>query len=181
MANIDQGFLGTLGIAFVALMYRAIDEGEDSTLIVAEREGRIVGFISGATSMRTVYRGMLRHWLKLGWALMPSAFRPRRVWRILEIIRYSKSAGNPGIPDAELLSLALDQGYRGQQIAEKLFTQLCAFFSDRNISAFKIVVGAKLIAAHGFYRRMGAIATDDVEVHGGSRSTVYVHRPLPLT
>ena len=38
-ASIDQGFLATLGLPFLALMYRAIDEATDSVLMIEEKEG----------------------------------------------------------------------------------------------------------------------------------------------
>ena len=34
-ANIDQGFLSSLGVAFLSLMYRAIDEVDESILVVS--------------------------------------------------------------------------------------------------------------------------------------------------
>jgi ribosomal protein S18 acetylase RimI-like enzyme len=177
VANINQGFLGTLGLAFVSLMYQAIDEGENSVLIVAERSGQIVGFVSGAMGMRPVYKGMLRHWFRLGAALLPSSVRPRRVKRILEILRYSSNAKDSShLPKAELLSVAVDPRFRGQQIAELLFKQLCDFFQAGRVSEFKIVVGENLGPAHKFYRRMGATPVDDVEVHQGASSTVYVFK-----
>ena len=174
MANINRGFLATLGPAFIALMYQAIDEDERSVLIVAERGGRIVGFVAGAMGMGAIYRRMLRHWPQLFLALLPSAVRPRRLWRILEILRYSRCSGATQLPRAELLSIAVDPGYRDQKIAESLFRQLCAFFKAMEMSEFKIIVGAALAPAHKFYLRMGATPTSEVQVHQGTSSTVYV-------
>ena len=47
-ANIDQGFLATLGVPFLALMYRAIDEAADSVLLVEERDGRVIDLSADA-------------------------------------------------------------------------------------------------------------------------------------
>ncbi len=174
VANLDQGFLATLGVEFLALMYRAIDEGEDSVLLVAEQDGRIVGFVSGAMGMRAVYRRMLRRWPRLAWTLLPSAFRPKRVWRILEILRYGGGSEDPRLPRAELLSIAVDAHHRGRQHAELLYRRLSEHFRDRGIPAFRIVVGAALAPAHKFYGRMGARVVAQVEVHRGASSTVYV-------
>ena len=68
-ANIDQGFLATLGVPFLALMYRAIDEAADSVLFVEESGGRVLGFISGGTGMGSIYRTMLRKPVALGLSL----------------------------------------------------------------------------------------------------------------
>ena len=177
IANINQGFLSTLGVGFVSLMYRAIDEGDDSVLLVARVNGKVVGFVAGATGMRPIYKRMLGYWPQLFWALLPSLFSPRRVWRIIEILRYSRSSGGisgAALPAAELLSIAMAPQFRGQRHAETLYQELCEHFLSRGLPAFKIVVGSALAPAHRFYQRMGAVAAAEVEVHQGSASTVYV-------
>jgi len=174
IANINQGFLSSLGVGFLSLMYRAIDEGENSVLIIAEADGKIVGFATGGMGTGSIFRRMLRYWPQLCWALLPSAFSPRRVWRIVEILRYSGGAGDTALPVAELLSIAVDPAYRGQHRADVLYRELCEHFTKCGVPAFKIVVGAALAPAHKFYKRMGAQAAAEVAVHGGAVSTVYV-------
>ena len=178
IANINQGFLSTLGVGFISLMYRAIDEGDDSVLLVAQSDGKVIGFVAGATGMKPIYRRMLRYWPQSFWALLPSLFSPRRVWRIIEILRYSRGGGGSSngvaLPAAELLSIAVAPAFRGQHHAENLYQSLCEHFLQRKLPAFKIVVGSALAPAHKFYRRMGAQPAAEVEVHQGSASTVYV-------
>lgn len=180
IASINQGFLSTLGVGFVSLMYRAIDEGDDSVLLVARVNGQAVGFVAGATgSMRPIYKRMLRYWPQLFWALLPSIFLPSRVCRIIEILRYSRGSGGSSgkvLPAAELLSIAVAPAFRGQHHAENLYQELCEYFLGRDRHAFKIVVGSALAPAHKFYRRMGAQAAAEIEVHQGSVSTVYVQK-----
>jgi ribosomal protein S18 acetylase RimI-like enzyme len=180
IVNINQGFLSTLGVGFVSLMYRAIDEGDDSVLLLARVNGQVVGFVAGATGMRPIYKRMLRYWPQLFWALLPSLFSPRRVWRIIEILRYSRSSSGSGggsevvLPTAELLSIAVAPAFRGQGHAENLYQALGDHFLQQAVPAFKIVVGSALAPAHKFYRRMGGQPAAEVEVHQGSASTVYV-------
>lgn len=174
--NIDQGFLSTLGVAFVSLMYRAIDEGNDSVLFAAEEGGRVVGFVAGAAAMGTIYHRMMKRWPMLCVALLPALLSPRKLRRILEIMHYSKSKGgvSPDVPEVELLSIAVDPSYRGKGYSSHLYGELVNYFARRGIPGFKIIVGEKLGAAHKFYQRMGALAVMDIEVHGGEKSTVYV-------
>lgn len=181
IANINQGFLSTLGVGFISLMYRAIDEGDESVLLVTRVNGQVVGFVAGATGMRAIYKRMLRYWPQLFWALLPSMFSFRRVWRIIEILRYSRSSGGTkgiAMPAAELLSIAVAPSFRGQRHAENLYQELCQHFLIRGLPAFKIVVGSALAPAHKFYRRMGAQPAAEIEVHQGSASTVYVQKLL---
>lgn len=176
IANINQGFLSTLGIGFVALMYEAIDQGKNSVLLVSEVDSRVVGFVAGATGMGSIYLRMLRSWHRLLITLLPSLFSPRRVWRIIEILRYSGGAVDlKGLPAAELMSIAVDPVFRGKAHAEQLYQGIADHFRSEGISAFKIVVGAELAPAHRFYIRMGAELVTETEVHSGENSLVYVH------
>ncbi|MBK6332965.1 MAG: hypothetical protein IPF45_04830 [Thermomonas sp.] len=99
-ANIDQRFLATLGVPFLALMYRAIDEATDSVLLVEESDGRVLGFISGGTGMGSVYRRMLRKPVALGLSLLPSIVKPARIKRILDILRYGRNEPTAQLPRA---------------------------------------------------------------------------------
>ena len=179
--TIDQGFLSTLGPRFLSLLYQAIDECPDACLLLAREGDRVVGFVAGTLNMGQVYRQLLRHWLALGLSLAPSVLVPWRLWRILEILRYSRGGGGdatavPTLPAAELLSIAVDPAGRGRGIAEDLYTRLKLFFGTRGLGEFKIIVGASLLPAHRFYRRMGAVPVAEIEVHRGAASTVYVQR-----
>lgn len=181
-ANLDQGFLASLGHRFLALMYQAIDEAPDSVLIVARTDADgIVGFVAGGGGMGTVCRRMLRYWWRLGVSLVPVLMSPRKLRRIMEIFRYGSahpeavSAEPSHIPKAELLSIAVDTAYRGKGHAEQLYRDLQRHFRNRGEPGFRIVVGAALVTAHRFYQRMGARAVAQIEVHRGERSVLYVH------
>lgn len=177
MENINQGFLATLGERFLTQMYAAIDSGETSVLLVEEREGRVVGFVTGASGMGAIYKRMLRRPLSLGVAMLPVLFSVSRLKRIFEILRYSGGGGLPeGVPDAELLSIAVASHARGQQVADRLYQRLVEHFRGEGLEAFRIIVGSALEPAHRFYRRMGAEPIATVEVHKGESSVLYVHQ-----
>lgn len=174
-ASIDRGFLATLGIDFLAQMYAAIDVGPESVLLVEQRDGRVVGFVSGGLRMGPIYRRMMARPLALGCSLAGTLVRPRRVLRILDILRYGRrQTQDDGLPEAELLSLAVDPAYRGQQVSDRLYGRLVEHFRAKGVPAFKITVGAQLQPAHRFYRRMGAEPVAQTEVHAGESSMVYV-------
>lgn len=177
MRCLDQGFLATLGEGFLALMYESMDRADGVTLITEEREGRVVGFITGSSGMGPIYRRMLHSPFRLALALAPALVSPAKVRRILEILRYSGDADLPdGVPDAELLSLAVALEARGSGVADVLYGKLVEDFQTRGVDAFRIIVGEALAPAHRFYRRMGATVAGEVQVHEGERSKVYVHR-----
>lgn len=175
VASIDQGFLATLGVRFVSLLYESLDSSGQHVLLIEEREGQVAGFVTGGRGMGPIYKRMLRSPFRLGVSLLPSLVRPRRIARILEILRYGRSSDH-GLPEAELLSIAVDPSFRGQGVAELLYGRLVAYFRDDGVDAFRITVGEGLAPAHRFYQRMGAEPVSRIEVHQGETSVVYVHR-----
>lgn len=174
--SIDQGFLATLGVPFLSLLYRAIDTTSESVLITEESNGRVVGFVSGAIGMGPIYRQMFRHPVQLAASLAPSLLRPSRFWRILETFWYSKGNAKPAEwPDAELLSIAVEPEMRGTGLSERLYRRLEEHFMRQGTPAFRIIVGRALGPAHRYYQRMGAVPIGSIEVHAGEESIVYVH------
>lgn len=178
IACIDRGFLSTLGPGFLALMYQAIDETEGAVLLVeTDDTGRVTGFVTGGTGMGAIYRRMLRRWPRLIATLAPSLINPRKVKRILEILRHSRGGDAPaGLPDHELLSIAVSRDARRGGVAARLYRGLSDRFAAMGADGFRIVVGESLGPAHAFYRRMGAEPAAEISVHDGASSTVYVQR-----
>lgn len=131
--------------------------------------------------MGAVYRRMLRHWWRLGVALLPVLASPWKLRRIVEILHYGHSQSGVAmeipvtVPTTELFSIAVDTAHRGKGHAEELYRKLERHFRSRGEPGFRIVVGAALLPAHRFYQRMGAQAVAQVEVHRGEQSVVYVH------
>lgn len=174
---LDQGFLAKLGEGFLSLMYEAMDRADGVTLITEERGGQVVGFITGGISMGPIYKRMLRSPIRLGFALAPALIRPAKVRRIIEILRYSGDAALPdGVPEAELLSLAVAPEARGSGVADTLYRKLVEDFQARGVNAFRIIVGDGLVPAHRFYQRMGATVAGEVQVHEGELSKVYMQQ-----
>ena len=176
-ACLDQGFLSTLGPGVLTQLYRAIDESPASSLHVEERDGRVVGFVTGSRGMGPIFRQMLRHPFALAAALAPLLLRPRKILGILEVLRHGRGQ-NAGpqepLPEHELLSIAVAPEARGTGVAERLYNALVGHFRHRGVAAFRIVVGDALAPAHRFYRRMGAEPRSRTEVHAGQGSVVYV-------
>ena len=177
---IGQGFLATLGVPFLSLMYQAIDESDTAVLLTEQREGRIVGFVSGCVGMKAIYRRMIRSPFRLARALLPSLVRPACLAKVLDILRYDGGAASskPDWPRAELLSIAVAPEARGSGVAETLYRDLASHFFAVGEPAFRIVVGDALQPAHRFYQRMGAIPVGRIEVHPGEGSVLYVHNQV---
>lgn len=177
IAAIDQGFLPQLGERFLAHLYHAIDHSDASVLITRhDEQGRLAGFISGGGGMRPILRCMLRRWPLVLWSLVPALTSVRTVGGIVELARRSGSAPDGDYPANELFSIAVAPDARQSGHARWLYGRLEEHFRAQGVGAFRIVVGEQLVAAHHFYRRMGAEPVGTVEVHRGERSVVYLQR-----
>jgi ribosomal protein S18 acetylase RimI-like enzyme len=173
--HINNSFLATLGPSFLTLMYKAIDNDKSSVLIAKEVNGDIVGFVSGAVSLGTIYKRLLYKPFSLFLALMSCLYSVSKLFKIFEIIFLKKN--NPilkELPQNELLTIVVDPSHQGQGYAEDLFESLCNHFKAINVLNFKIVVGSELARAHAFYLKMGCTIAGEVEVHKGKNSLVYV-------
>ena len=173
--HINQGFLATLGPSFLALLYEAIDKDKSSVLIAKEVDGDVVGFVSGAASLRPIYKQLLYRPFSLFVALTSCFLSLSKLLKIVEILRMSKN--NPalkGLPRHELLTIVVGPQYQGQGHAGDLFASLCDYFQAINVANFKIVVGSDLARAHAFYLKMACNVAGGIEVHKGKDSLVYV-------
>ena len=173
--SINQGFLSTLGIRFLALIYRAIDDAETAVLIVEKQNGVIVGFVTGSMGMGVIYKALLRRLPTLIRALTPALVNPKKIWRIFEIIRYRLDSSPPDLPKWELLSIAVSPNVRGSGVAQKLYKSLQIDLKSRGATRFQIVVGEDLAPAHKFYKKMGAMSHTETSVHGRAQSIIYIH------
>jgi ribosomal protein S18 acetylase RimI-like enzyme len=136
----------------------------------------IIGFVCGTVSVGGFYREFLgKNFLKAGILLFPKLFNPIFARKIVETLCYPAKGGNV-LPEAELLSIAVDETYRGKGMSQRLFSELVEEFKRRNVQQFKVVVGEKLIAACKFYEKMGGILHPEIEVHKGEKSKIYVWR-----
>ena len=78
------------------------------------------------------------------------------------------------MPKAELLSIVVNETYRGKGISQKLFARLVEEFKKRGSEQFKVTVGSNVKPACRFYEKMGGILHAEIEVHKGEKSRVYV-------
>jgi GNAT superfamily N-acetyltransferase len=179
IAGISQGFLPLLGTDFMVLLYRAIDGCSSSVVLTECVDGKVLGFVSGAYNMKAIYRQLMGKPVQLLLSLLPSLFRPYRLKRIFEVIRYGVQLGSEketSLSEFELLSIVVDPVARGTGCADRLYQHLISYCRSRGIESFRIVVGDTLSSAHSFYVRMGAVPVGRVEVHSGESSIIYVQK-----
>ena len=173
--HINQGFLATLGIPFLTLLYEAIDKDSESILLVERVDMRVVGFVTGTCGLARIYLQLLLKPLRLIYSLRSCLLSLSKMYKILEILFRSKYRDfSFTLPKQELLSIVVDPAYQGGGHAENLFEGLCSHFKTGGATSFSIVVGSNLDRAHAFYTKMGSVPVKEIQVHRGANSVIYV-------
>ena len=175
--NINQGFLATLGVPFLTLLYEAIDKDSESVLLVERVDSSIVGFVTGTRGLGRIYKQLLLKPLRLIYSLKSCILSPSKMYKILEVLLISKGSNiSADLPKQERLSIVVDPTFQGGGHAKNLFKALCSHFKAEGANSFSIVVGSNLDRAHAFYTKMGSIPVEEIQVHKGADSVVYVKK-----
>ena len=179
-AHISTGFLSMLGPRLLTRLYRRVTRADGCFLVVTEFDGKPVGFVAG--SMDT--RRLLRRFVVLdgpavvvttGWSFL-------RHWRqTLETLSQARSGqATPEAAtdvEAELLSVAVDDGFRGAGVGSALTRAFLDEAARRGAGSARVVVGAANHEAIRMYGRCGFATVGHFEHHRGTAS-VLLRSPL---
>ncbi len=171
---IERGFLSKLGPKLLADLYRTVERSGMGLVFVAlDENGREVGFVSGSTAPRRMYRWVF---LRRGWLYALWLSRHFLRWSMLTgLVRSalipSRMGGDYPVP--ELLSMGVREEVRGSPVARDLLAALLAEFRARNCPQIKLIVGTKLARAQAFYLKNGFRQVGIMDTHH-HQSYVYV-------
>jgi len=169
-AEIDEGFLPTLGARFLGHLYRRVVRSPSSFAFVVDESAEVVAFAAGTENLRALYRSFLLH----DGAAVVVAAGPRivRSWRrVAETLRYPARDGAE-LPPAELIAIAVGREARGRGLGRELVDAVTAEFARRGVTAARVVAGADNEAALGLYRACGFRTAATLHVHRGTTSEV---------
>lgn len=174
--GISTGFISSLGINFVSSLYGAILESESSFGFVMASDGVVIGFAAVTTNVRELYKAVIfRHGIQLALAVVGKMSSWTRIKNVFETLFYPSRIEKPDVdlPRAELLSIAVKEGYRRRGIGRELVRRSLEECSCRGIGRLKVVTGAFMEGANGIYAECGFGLAGQFENHGIA-SNVYV-------
>jgi glycosyltransferase involved in cell wall biosynthesis/ribosomal protein S18 acetylase RimI-like enzyme len=175
--GMPDAFLPTLGRGFLTRLYQAIATDEQAVAMVAEGVDGVVGFAAAVSSVGAFYRRFARgHGPAATLAAAPRLIHPRVARRLLETLRYPAQAevGSGRLPEAELLSIAVDPAWRAGGTGRALTDGVLAGLSAKGVDELKVVVGAANHGANHFYAKVGFRDAGHVTVHQGTLSNVWI-------
>jgi ribosomal protein S18 acetylase RimI-like enzyme len=180
--SISEGFLATLGTAFLRRLYRRMVQSRHAFLIVSTSgEGHakqsIAGFVAGSGDLPGLYRQfMMRDGLMAAWSAAPRlvAAAPRAIETFRYGARQPKSDETTEAEDGEveLLSLAVDPTHRRHGRGSSLVAAFLDQATRSGAPSARVVVGARNERAIRVYRAAGFEPVGTVELHRGAASLV---------
>lgn len=171
-AQISHGFLSSLSVSFLATFYQSLIESPVSFCLVARKENKVVGFISGTTNTARWQRYFLKHYFFHSlWFLLPKLFSLASVKKAVEALWYPSKESS--LPSAELLTLAVDNRYWGTGVGAGLLAEFLVQMKSREVKCCRVVVGETLLQARRFYEKHGFIFEKIITIHGKEPSRVY--------
>lgn len=172
--GIPEGFLSSLGVSFLTLLYQAMAQSENAVLFFALHNGRVAGYISGCTRVKEFFQEFRKKnfFRALSLVVLKVMFCPSVLRKISETSRYP--AKSSYLPPAELLSIVVATEYRGTGLAEQLFKYFCSELKSRGEGFCKVLVSSRNERANSYYRKVGFKLLDSFEVHQGEKSNIYV-------
>jgi ribosomal protein S18 acetylase RimI-like enzyme len=169
-SRIAEGFLVTLGPAFLRRLYRRVILSHGSFLLVADDARTVCGFIAVAENTRALYREYL---LRDGAAAALAAARgiARAPRSVLETLRYGLRAGHDdggsGEGAAEILSTTVAADHERRGIGSRLVRSAVEELERRGIASARVVTAVGNVAAVHVYERGGFHSRGRDEVHRG--------------
>ena len=170
--EIKYGFLNQLGKKFLYYFYTTMINSENAFLIIAEDNGEIVGFASGAISLKKFYKEFVRkNFIKASFILLRKIFS---FAKIFEVIKYSKKEDNT--PKAELLTIAVSLKFQGSGVAQLILNRFILEMKKRDVTLFKALVGVELERANKFYQKSGFHLHSQDSIHKDKLANIYIYK-----
>ena len=154
--EIRYGFASYLGRDFLKYLYKTFVGFEYGfALLAVDHNGKITGFITGATNLSKFYKRFLQKYsLIAGFLVLPKLLRWKAIKSVYQDLLYPSQEAQRDLPEAEIVSIAVLPKARGQGIGSLLTEAAFGEFKKQGVNKIKVLVGDRL-QANEFYCRMG--------------------------
>jgi ribosomal protein S18 acetylase RimI-like enzyme len=169
--RINEGFLASLGPAFLGRLYRRVARSQRAFAVVAVEGGRIVAFCAAAENVGRLYREfVVRDGIAAGVTSAPTLVRS--LPHVIETLRYPTTTGD--LPDAEILAAVTDVEVASKGWGSLVLHESLAELERRGCATVKVVTAASNEPALRLYERCGFAPLQQFSLHDNIRSEVLV-------
>ena len=172
--GIPTGFISSLGQGFVAALYEAIAEDDNSFGYVAVEDDEVLAFIAFSTNLSKLYKHVaLKKGFRFAIILVRRMLSFRVFKKVIDNILYPSRMKKVGLPSAELLSIVVSPQSQGKGIAGQLVEKGLQECKARSINKVKVLVSADNELANNLYENSGFEFHSRLDSHG-VKSNIYV-------
>ncbi len=176
--ELKNGFLANTGVRFLTLLYHSLIKNEH--VLVYEEASEIKGFVSFSENSR----GMMFRFIKTSpkaiiFLILNVLASPSMVIKLIETFNTPFKTIKTDkliLPDAELLSIAVQQNCKSSGLGSLLVKELESYLQVKNIFQYKVIAGYELQGANQFYLKNGFEMVAQVRIHGNAVSNVYTKK-----
>ncbi len=165
--GINTGFISSLGIDFVTALYEAIAKSASSFGFAVEDNDKVLGFVTFTTNLSRLYKSII---VKKGWRfallLTGKMFSVKIIKKIFETLFYPTRVKKMHLPDAELLSIAVDPEKYHTGLATELVQKSLEHCKKIGLDKVKVLVAAANKPANKLYLKCGFKLVGQIDNHG---------------
>lgn len=175
MRSFTGFFLTFLGKGFLRQLYKGFIEHENSGLLVAVEDDKIIGFLAYSGELSSFYKYLLRkHFISLVWYSSIAFIRKPKIFlRLIRALRYSEDAKR-GEKYVELSSIGVLPEKEGKGVGSQLICALKGKVDPSKYQYIKLETDAKdNMAANGFYKKNDFVLVHEYVTNEGRRMNEY--------
>ncbi len=168
-------FLTFLGKGFLTQLYKGFIEDENSGLLIAVEDDRIVGFLAYTGDLSSFYKYLLkRHFISFAWyAGIAFIRKPKILFRLIRAFSYSESAKRKD-KYVELSSIGILPELEGKGIGSKLINGLKSKVDIGKYQYIKLETDAEdNEVANYFYKKNRFVLDHEYMTHEGRKMNEY--------
>jgi ribosomal protein S18 acetylase RimI-like enzyme len=171
---ISTGFISSMGIEFLTILYEAIARSKSSFGVVAVKNGQVLGFAAFTTDINELYKSIIRKkGLKFALLLAGRMCSLKRIKSMFETLFYPARTKKINLPSAELLSIAVAGEEQRQGLAGQLIERGFRHYRKNGIDKVKVLIGADNTAGNKLYIKYGFEQAGQINNHG-VLSNIYI-------
>jgi GNAT superfamily N-acetyltransferase len=165
--GIYLGFLSSMGIPFLTLLYKTIATDSSSFCFVAVEKEQVLGFVAFTENLGKLYKKFLKaNTISLLPVFVRQLFSWRKIKGIAQNLLYPRRTKKLELPQMALISIAVAEEARKQGIATRLIEAGFQECRRRGHDKVRVLAAEVYLPANALYMKCGFRETLRITRHG---------------